>query len=498
MDVWEGSGFSLSLILTLACLIFIMVSKSMRQRSKLPPGPFPLPFLGNILQLDSKNMAQSLLKLSEKYGPVFMVSLGLRPILVLCGYETVKGALVDQGEDFSGRGKFAILDLLSKGYGVVITNGERWKQMRRFSLMTLRNFGMGKRSIEERIQEEAQILVEELRKTKEQAFDPTFFFSKAVSNVICSVVFGNRFDYEDKKFLNLLQRFNEHFRFVGSTWGQLFTRFPQIMRLLPGPHKKAMHNAKTVRRLVKEYIKEHQATLDPCNIRDFIDCFLIKIQQDKQNPDSEFSKKNLVATTLNLFIAGTETVSTTLRYGLMIFLKNPEIEEKVHQEIDRVIGQSRPPCMEDRSKMPYTEAVIHEIQRFIDIIPLNIPYSVTRDTTFREYSIPKGMDVITVLSSVLHDQKKFGNPECFDPRRFLDDHGHVKKNDALMPFSTGKRMCLGEGLARMELFLFFTTILQNFTLKVAGNADDIDLSPETSGFSKCPQCYTLHLIQRFK
>ncbi|KAJ1108349.1 hypothetical protein NDU88_005725 [Pleurodeles waltl] len=469
----------------------------MCHKSKLPPGPFPFPFLGNVLQLNSKNMAQSLIKLSEKYGPVFMVHLGSKPLLVLCGYETVKEALVDQGEDFSGRGNFVIFHLLSKGNGVFATKEESWKQMRRFSLMTLRNFGMGKRSIEERIQEEAQMLVEEFRKTKELAFDPTFFFSKAVSNVICSVVFGNRFDYEDKKFLYLLQLFNQHFHFAGSSWGQLFTCFPQIMRLLPGPHNKAMHNAKTVRRLVKEYIKEHQATLDPSNPRDFIDCFLIKMQQEKQNPDSEFSKKNLVATTVIMFVAGTETVSTTLRYGLLIFLKNPEIEEKVHQEIDRVIGQSRPPCMEDRMKMPYTEAVIHEIQRFIDIIPLNIPYSVTRDTTFREYSIPKGMDVIAILSSVLHDQKKFGNPECFDPRRFLDDNGNVKKNEALMPFSTGKRKCLGEGLARMELFLFFTTILQNFTLKVPGNVDDIDLSPERSGFSQCPQRYTLKLIPRF-
>ncbi|XP_078516804.1 cytochrome P450 2G1-like isoform X2 [Lissotriton helveticus] len=443
-----GGGIFLSLVLTLTCLVFITVWKSTHQRSKLPPGPIPLPFLGNVLQLDSKNLVKSILKLGEKYGTVFTIHIGSRPLLVLCGYDTVKEALVDQADDFSGRGHFPVFHLITKGY--------------------------------------------------EGAFDPTFVFGKTVANVICSVVFGTRFDYEDKKYLSLLQLFNENFRFLNSTWAQLLNRFPGIIQPLPGPHRKVQKNVKVAKRFVKEYIKEHQATLDPGNPRDFIDCFLIKMQQETQNPDTEFSRKNLVMTTLNLFVAGTETVSTTLRYGLMILLKNPEVEEKVHKEIDHVIGESRPPCMEDRSKMPYTDAVIHEIQRFIDIIPLNLPHSVTRDTTFRGYTIPKGTDVIPVLSSVLHDLKKFGNPECFDPQRFLDDNGCFKKNDAFVPFSAGKRMCLGEGLARMELFLFFTTILQNFTLKANGNPDNIDLTPEMSGFSHLPRWYQLQLIPRLR
>ncbi|XP_069063350.1 cytochrome P450 2C5-like [Pleurodeles waltl] len=493
-----GGGTFLSLVLTLASLIVFLVWKNIRQRSKLPPGPFPLPFLGNVFQVDSKNPVQSIKKISQTYGPVFTMYFGSKPMLVLCGYEAVKKALVDQADDFSGRGSSPTLNMVSKGYGLVTSNGEQWKQLRRFALTTFRNFGMGKRNLEERIQEEARFLVEELRKTKETAFNPTFYFSKAVSNVICSVVFGNRFDYEDKKFLSLLQLLNENIRFLSSAWSQLFNNFPRIIQPLPGPHKTYLHNVKMVKRFVKEYIKEHQETLDPNNPRDFIDCFLFKMQQEKQNPVSEFSMKNLVVTTLDLFAAGTETVSTTLRYGLLIFLKNPEVEERTHQEIDRVIGKSRQPCMDDRSKMPYTEAVIHEIQRFSDIIPLNVLHSVTRDTTFRGYTIPKGMDVIPVLSSVLYDEKMFGCPESFDPNHFMDGNGSFKRNDAFMPFSTGKRICPGERLAGMELFLFFTNILQNFSLKAANNSDNIDLTPEMSGFGNIPQAYQLHLIPRLK
>ncbi|XP_072827771.1 cytochrome P450 2C18-like [Vicugna pacos] len=482
------------LVLCLSCLLLLSLWIQSSRNGKLPPGPTPLPILGNILQLDVKNISKSLSKLSKVYGPVFTVYFGMKPTVVLHGYQAVKEALIDRGEDFSGRGSFPLAERINKGYGIVFSNGKTWKEIRRFSLMTLRNFGMGKRSIEDRVQEEARCLVEELRKTNASPCDPTFILGCAPCNVICSIIFHNRFDYKDQTFLNIMKKFNENTRIMSSPWIQVCNSFPVLIDYFPGSHNKVIKNDANLKDYILEKTKEHQASLDMNNPRDFIDCFLIKMEQEKHNQELEFTVENLLATISDLFGAGTETTSTTLRYGLLLLLKHPEVTAKVQEEIDHVIGRHRSPCIQDRSRMPYTDAVVHEIQRYIDLIPTNVPHAVTHDIKFRNYVIPKGTTILTSLTSVLHDDKQFPNPEVFDPGHFLDESGNFKKTEYFMPFSAGKRICAGEGLARMELFLFLTTILQNFTLKSLVDPKDIDTTPIVNGFASVPPPYQLCFI----
>ncbi|XP_040847786.1 cytochrome P450 2C14-like isoform X1 [Ochotona curzoniae] len=482
------------LVLCLSCLLLFSLWKQSHGRGNLPPGPTPLPVLGNILQIDFKDMSTSLTKLSKVYGPVFTLYFGIKPTVVMHGYEAVKEALVDLGEEFSGRAQLPVNVKINKGLGIIASNGKTWKDTRRFSLMTLRNFGMGKRSIEERVQEEASCLAEELRKTSASPCDPTFILGAAPCNVICSVIFQDRFDYRDPTFLKLMEKFNENFRIGNTLIFQVCNMFPILIDYLPGSHKKVIENVIYIKNYVLEKVKEHQESLDINNPRDFIDCFLIKMEQEKHNPQSEFTIDNLLVTVFDLFVAGTETTSTTLRYGLLLLLKYPEVTAKVQEEIERVIGRHRSPCMQDRSRMPYTDAVVHEIQRYIDLIPNGVPRVTTRDVKFRNYLIPKGTRILPSLSSVLHDRNEFSNPEQFDPGHFLDNSGNFKKSEYFLPFSTGKRVCVGEALARMELFLFLTTILQKFTLKPQVEPNDIDTTPHISGFNHIPPFYKLSFI----
>ncbi|XP_077802966.1 cytochrome P450 2C3 isoform X4 [Macaca mulatta] len=431
------------LVICLSCLILLSLWNRSYAKGKLPPGPTPLPVIGNILQLNSKNISKSISMLAKDYGPVLTVYFGMKPTVVLHGYEAIKEALIDQGEVFSGRGSFPVAEKITQGFA--------------------------------------------------SPCDPTFLLGCVPCNVISSIIFQNRFDYRDQKFLTLMKYFNENFETVSTPWIQLYNAFP-FLRVLPGSHNVLFKNYALQRSFILEKVKEHQESLDINNPRDFIDYFLIRMEKEKHNKESEFTMDNLVATIWDMFSAGTETTSTTMRYGLLLLLKHPEISAKVREEIDHVVGKNRSVCMQDRSRMPYTDAVVHEIQRYIDLIPTNVPHAVTQDIRFREYLIPKGTTILTDLTSVLYDDKEFPNPEKFDPGHFLDESGNFKKSDYFMAFSAGKRICAGEGLARMELFLILTTILQNFTLKPLVDPKDIDTTPVHKGFGTIPPFYELCFI----
>uniref|UniRef100_L7MZM3 Cytochrome P450 family 2 subfamily G member 2 n=1 Tax=Anolis carolinensis TaxID=28377 RepID=L7MZM3_ANOCA len=477
-------------------LVLISAWKWRHKEGRFPPGPMPLPFFGNLLQLNPKDLPKSFLALSHKYGTVYTLYLGPRRVVVLCGHEALKEALVDHAEQFCGRGEMPYVEQTFKGSGIVLANGERWKKLRHFTLITLKNFGMGKCSIEERIQKEAQYLLEKFRKLKGLPFDPTFLLSCTTANIICSIVFGKRFEYEDKIFLSMLDLTNKIFFELSTPWAKLYDMYFGIMQYLPGGDSHIYNLLQELKALIGERIKLNQETLDPKNPRDFIDCFLIEMNKEKRNPSTEFTVTNLVLTVLNLFTAGTETVSSTLKYALLLLMKYPKVEEKVHQEIDSVVGRNRTPAVKDRMNMPYTNAVIHEIQRLVDILPAGLPHKVMEDTEFRGYLLPKDTNIITLLGSALHDPKYFCDPETFNPEHFLDQEGGFKKNDAFVPFSSGKRACVGESMARMELFLYFTNILQSFSLKSSLAPTDIDISPQLNGFLNIPPVYQLCLIPR--
>ncbi|KAM4641244.1 cytochrome P450 2G1-like [Discoglossus pictus] len=309
-------------------------------------------------------------------------------------------------------------------------------------------------------------------------------------------MFGNRFEYNDEKFKKLIKTGEEIFRLMSSPWGQMEDTLPGLMKYIPGPHKKIYTCSDELMEFIDERVKLNQRTLDPNFPRDYIDCFLLKLEQEKQNPKTEFTIKNLLMSVQNVFIAAMDSVTTTMNHSLLILVAFPEIQAKVHDEIDQVIGRDRMPRIDDRNLMPYTDAVMNEIQRFADIAPLNVTHSVTRDTQFRGYTIPKGTDISPLLCTVHRDPSQFSTPYEFNPNHFLDENGKFKKNEASMPFSAGKRKCPGESLAQMEFFLLLTTILQNFRLTSEKKFTLEDIAPKMEGFLNHPIPYQLSFAPR--
>ncbi|XP_029456170.1 cytochrome P450 2G1-like isoform X3 [Rhinatrema bivittatum] len=465
---------SLLLVGILTALVLLLFLSSWK-RKNLPPGPVPWPLIGNLHQMDKSAPYKTLMELGEKYGGVFTIYFGPLPVVVLYGYDTLKDALIGQAEDFSGRAILPVLERIAHKEGLALSNVLHWKEQRKFTLTALRDFGMGKKSIEMRIAEEAKFLVEFFQKKQGKPFNPGIQIAAAVSNVICSILLGDRFDLENPTFQTLLKMVNENIMFHVKPGFKFYNTYPYIMRWLPGEHNKIFENARVLQAFLKGLVMDHIASRDPKCPRDFIDSFLNKIDENVNNSNSTFTMDNLVYKIYNLFMAGTETTASSIRWALKFMLIYPEIQEKVQKEIDSVLGPGKCPSMEDHARLPYTNAVLHEVQRFASFGSMGIPHAPLHDISFRGYTIPKGTQVITFLHSSLYDKRYWKDSDHFNPNRFLDENGKFKKNDAHIPFGAGKRVCVGESLARMEIFIFFITLLQKFTLEIpAGESVGFD------------------------
>ncbi|CAJ0921114.1 unnamed protein product [Ranitomeya imitator] len=383
----------------------------------------------------------------------------------------------------------ATLGPRSTAAGIIFSNGEQWKSLRRFTLSTLRDFGMGKKSVEARIQDELMPLIESFKSHNGKPFNPHMLINSAVSNVICSIIFGKRFEYDDPTFEKLIKMLDENSKLVGAPEVLLYNYYPFLGSLL-GLHKKVIQNNQDVRNFISQCSTNRRLDLDANDVTGYIDAFLLKQEQETTKAQTYFTEGNLLGSVLDLFAAGTETTSTTVRWGILLMTKYPEIQKKVQEEIKTHIKLGQLPTVEDRKKMPYTDAVIHEIQRFGNIVPLNLSHSTPTDVYLRGYLIPKGTEVIPLLTSVLYDKTQWKTPYDFNPNHFLDENGKFVRHDAFMAFSAGKRACAGEGLAKMELFLFFTGLLQAFTFYPPSGVSTEDLSLKPAiGFTLVPTPY---------
>nr|XP_054929265.1 uncharacterized protein LOC126535771 [Dermacentor andersoni] len=464
---WEGNW---SVIL--ACLAVILgglltiknfASKNPRAKDKrLPPGPRGIPLLG-YLPFIWKPYHVVFQELSEKYGPIIRLQLGIKDVVVLNDVASVREGL--SNSDVLYRSNDFVFNYLDVN-GIAALNGEAWLVNRRYCFHVLRNLGFAKKSMEEHIHEELECFLQFLASGKGQPMRIAQPLAASVANNISALVFGRRYDLEDPKgryFEGLLSMFLRNADFF------CVMDFLPVVRTLasyiPNSKLRIMNYVmKELTQHVRDAVKEHEENMDYYAERDFIDGYLRKIKENK-GTDCHYTMKYLEGNAINFYGPSTNPVRTVILWNLYIAASDPDGQQaRVQREIDSVVGRQRAPEWQDRLRMPYTIASILETLRWRTSSPLSLHRVAGRDTVIGGYHVPAGTLVVPNMWSLNNDPAIWRNPSQFDPTRFLNTDGTEvdEKPLAFIPFSVGRRACPGETLALMEVFLYVTTVLQKF------------------------------------
>lgn len=493
--------------LELLALAFVMIAvvllysaySNATENAKLPPGPMPLPLIGNMLQMGTKPH-YGLTKLAKKFGKVFRLSVGVRRIVVINSIDLAREALVKKSHDFAGRPRLYTADLISRGGKDIAFSdfSPTWKLQRKIAHSALKMFGQGIKPIEEKVCQEIDELISCFESVEGRAHDPHKDVVLAVINVICAFVFGSRYNLEDPEFNTILRYMEQVVQ--GFRAGNLVDFFPW-MRHFPTKGLKLLREAVKDRDIIlQKKFEEHKNTYQDCVTRDLTDA-LIKALRDSQseNPDDVLSitEDHVVLTIFDIFGAGMETTSTCVLWALAYLVRNPKVQQRIHQELDDVIGRDRLPELADKPNLPYLEATILEVLRYSSMVPLLFPHSTTADTTLNGYDIPKDTMVLFNVWAMHHDENEWKRPYEFDPSRFLDAEGKVicPGTKSYLPFGAGRRVCLAESLGKIQLFLFVSRLLHKFHFSVPHGAKEPDLEG-IFGSSMSPKPYQLCIERR--
>lgn len=496
MSAVENFGYVLEYVLdyveinvltvALGLVVFVLLFwSSILEKHKYPPGPIPLPFIGNGYSIFAKNKSQFRYKnWSRKYGNVVSYVMFGQWTVELFGYDAIHEAFVEQSDIFSNR-EAHILQKVVKAKGLIFSDD--WKELRRQALTVFRDHGMGKLVMEAKIIEEQEYLIGKLSSLKGTQSSDTFklVVGGAVSNVINQVVFGRRLDYEDVD-LKCLRFFEAYY--VAALKALLIPGYKYLPWDPIGLRPLQLYE-RQAREFFRSEVELHRKSLDINEPRDYIDTFLI---EGIKNGNSLFSdEEELCSTISQLYIAGYDTTSTTLTWALLFLVNYPQCQDKIHEEICKTVG-SRAVCWKDRVSMHYTQAFIQEVLRFSGLTGSALSHVCTADTVIQGHSIPKGCRIMANLYSTYHDESVFPESYLFKSERFLNSDGEFVKptGKQMLPFSLGKRACLGEGLARTELFMFLVSIVQQFHFTAVGETKSAEEGIDVFTHSPLPFKYT--------
>lgn len=448
-----------------------------------------------------RDLMEGFSRLKKKYGSIFGLWLGPERAVIISDFDIIQDIfnkyeasdrLVNKGGILARRGHS-----FGSTPGVLFSNGSTWIELRRTSLHTLRDLGFGKNSLEEIIEEEIDNLTHHIdAHCLNTPVDVRRFFNIAVLASLWRIVSGECLKIGDPKLEKLVKTVTELIAEVGNPLLGVTMNNLWLFKLV---NKLGMVNfLRGMGQLLDfntEVVKKHQnQIMDGDNPLTFTEAMLHKIQTttDENHPlFGDRGQLNVLNVLVDFFLAGSDTSSVTLNWAMLYMILNPGVQEKVRDELSQSSSSFFHKKMSDRSQTPYTEAVIHEIQRKGNILPLAVFHTSAQDMAVDRYFVPKGTIMISFIGEIMNDPAHFPNPSKFDPERYLfkDEKGSVKfqPHPRVVPFGIGKRRCLGEVLARTTLYKFFTALVQKYDI-VSGQSEPIEDKAEI-GFTKSPVHY---------
>ncbi|GLJ32409.1 hypothetical protein SUGI_0652220 [Cryptomeria japonica] len=465
MDVQNLSWFSV----VIGCVIVYLLLKRLRNDNSkpfLPPGPPPLPLVGNLLQLGGGKATEVLLALSQQYGPLMTLRLGMKTVMVVSSPAMAKEVLKTQDHNLAGRWVLQAAKTLDQHKSSIgwADHGPHWKKLRRIAgteLMTSKRLQALQHLRREEIFRTIRLIFEEKGKSVNIAHIVFYIGLNLLGNMVFS---SSVFDPSNPESVEFKDAFSLSMKLAGTP--NVADFFPFLAFLDPQRlcHQMAI-NFKKVHKFLDVYIQDRLAKRSK-NVeqsgdanKDFLDVLL-------DSSGTDLTITDIRALIFELFMAGSDTTATTIEWAMAELIRNPDIMKRVQQELEEVVGLNRKVEETDIDQLPYLHAVVKEVFRLHPPIPLLVPHKAEKSCEVAGYTIPKDSQIIVNVWAIGRDPSIWEEPSRFIPERFLEGEKskmEYKGHDfELLPFGAGRRICVGLPLAHRMVHLVLASLAHSF------------------------------------
>ncbi|CAN6242049.1 unnamed protein product [Urochloa humidicola] len=483
----------LGVAVTVLLVVLSKLKSSLVAKPKLnlPPGPWTLPLIGSIHHLftNPSRLYRSMRGLSQKYGPLMMLRLGEVPTLVASSPEAAQAITRTHDITFADRHLNATLAVLTFGGTDIVfgSYGERWRQLRKISVLELLSAARVQsfhRIREEEVSRFVNILAE--LAGAGAAVDLTKMISGLINDTFVRESIGGRCEHRDE----YLEAFDTAVRLTsGLTAADLFPS-SRLMQMVGSVPRKALVCRKRIECILEQIIHEKKQAFDSGDetAHEGLLGVLLRLQKDSSTP-IQITNDTILTIMFDLFGAGSDTSSTLLNWCMTELVRYPAAMAKAQAEV-REAWKGKSTITEDNvAGLNYLKLVIKEALRLHCPLPLVLPRKCRETCKVMGYDIPKGTSVFINAWAICRDPKYWDDPEEFKPERFEKINMDYKgTNYEFLPFGSGRRMCPGANLGLANVELALASLLYHFDWKLPDGMEpknvDVEEAPGLIGKKK--------------